>query len=168
MGGGVRLRAWLIGSQPIKWRHSGLQNTWNFGAGDVLRSARMASCRERREEVGKNERIYCHHTSVFNYSKKSGLAENLSAPPYRPPRQATCPSVSHSSPLAYLKTTPHICCGQRGENSPQIHLVFESNMALTPLRHIFFCLSVVFPKFVSEKSLATSARDACRGPTKPV
>lgn len=39
MGGGVRLKAWLIGPRPIGWRHSGLQNTWNFGAGDVEGSA---------------------------------------------------------------------------------------------------------------------------------
>ena len=135
----------------------------------------------RRNEKGLHSRTYCPRMSVFNHSKGGEEEEEEEAAPSAwahrcagPGGGLHAPVESHASSLARLLKPMGLTSAATSEEkmSPQIHFVFESNMAPTPLRHFFFfffCLSVGFPKFVSgRKAWRRLAPDACRGPTEPV
>lgn len=133
-------------------------------------SARMASCGERWEEAPLQERRrlgvafedmiplmeVCRKQACVRREKRwRSPLEPVRARIYthRPRQQASCPGVEPLHPrwLTQKNARTHICSGHSGGGggeggvSPQIHLVFDSNMAPTPIRHIFFYLSVAFP-----------------------
>lgn len=117
---------------------------------------------------GLHPRTCCPDTSVFNYSEPEAARLTCTHRRAGPGGRRHAPAQSRASSLARLEARAHICSRQRGEISPQIHFVSESNMAPTPLRHIFFCLSVGFPKFVSgEKALRRLPQTPAGGPRSP-
>lgn len=132
---------------------------WLLAGRDGRKPARMK---------GLQSRTYCLHTSVIIDCGRRGRGANPYAPLHRPRRRATCPGVKpciHAgSPKSQSSHLQQPARKHFYRNSLRVSVQYGAHSSPTH----FFCLSVGFPKFVSGKSLASSAPDACRGPTKPV
>lgn len=122
MGGGVRLKAWLIGPRPIGWRHWGLQNTWNFGAGDVEGSAanglflqrEMGGSLQRRGKRLAFEDMFAF-TRVSRVSVCVCVREGAACMVHTGPGgRQHAPSASQASSLALIKAQARLCRSQRG------------------------------------------------------
>lgn len=86
--------------------------------------------------------------------------QHACAPLRRPRARATCPGAKPC-------VRAHICSDQRGETSPQIHFSFKSNMAPTPLRHIFFVCQSAFLNSFQGKDSRRLLQTPAGGPRSP-